>query len=150
MSARNEDAVGETGRDTAERHEAAQGEDSRRSVERHAVLRDRTWLGDESDGIMELPDDANVGAALIDLSDLPDAVIDLDLTPNRGDCFSVLGIARDVSALTGAPLKDARVEPVAATINDTHPVELVEPAGCPRFAGRLIRGIDPPPDRRSG
>ena len=100
-------------------------------------------LGDESDGIMELPDDAKVGAALIDLFDLPDAVIDLDLTPNRGDCFSVLGIARDVSALTGAPLKDARVEPVAATITDTHPVELVEPAGCPRFAGRLIRGIDP-------
>jgi phenylalanyl-tRNA synthetase beta chain len=100
-------------------------------------------LGDESDGIMELPDDAKVGAALIDLFDLPDAVIDLDLTPNRGDCFSVLGIARDVSALTGAPLKDARVEPVAAKINDTHPVELVEPAGCPRFAGRLIRGIDP-------
>ena len=100
-------------------------------------------LGDESDGIMELAPDAEVGAPLIDLLGLPDAVIDLDLTPNRGDCFSVLGIARDVSALTGAALKDAGVNPVAATIDDTHPVELVEPAGCPRFAGRLIRGIDP-------
>ena len=100
-------------------------------------------LGDESDGIMELAADAEVGAPLIDLLGLPDAVIDLDLTPNRGDCFSVLGIARDVSALTGAALKDASVNPVAATIDDTHPVELVEPAGCPRFAGRLIRGIDP-------
>jgi phenylalanyl-tRNA synthetase beta chain len=100
-------------------------------------------LGDESDGIMELSADAEVGAPLVDLLGLPDAVIDLDLTPNRGDCFSVLGIARDVSALTGAALKDAGVNPVAATIDDTHPVKLVEPAGCPRFAGRLIRAIDP-------
>ena len=100
-------------------------------------------LGDESDGIMELAADAEVGEPLVDLLDLPDAVIDLDLTPNRGDCFSVLGIARDVAALTGATLKDAEFNPVAATIEDTHPVELVEPAGCPRFAGRLIRGIDP-------
>ena len=100
-------------------------------------------LGDESDGIMELAANAEVGAPLVDLLDLPDAVIDLDLTPNRGDCFSVLGIARDVAALTGATLKDAEFNPVATTIEDTHPVELVEPAGCPRFAGRLIRGIDP-------
>jgi len=87
-------------------------------------------LGDES------------GSSLVDLLELPDAIIDLDLTPNRGDCFSVLGIARDVSALTGADLKDASVAAVAATIEDSHPVELVEPAGCPRFAGRVIRGID--------
>ena len=100
-------------------------------------------LGDESDGIMDLPADAEVGQPLIEFLQLPDAVIDLDLTPNRGDCFSVLGIARDVSALTGAELRDASVAPVRATIDDTHPVELVEPAGCPRFAGRLIRGIDP-------
>lgn len=100
-------------------------------------------LGDESDGIMELPADAEVGQPLIELLSLPDAVIDLDLTPNRGDCFSVLGIARDVSALTGAELKDATVDPVAASIDDVHPVELIEPAGCPQFASRVIRGIDP-------
>ena len=100
-------------------------------------------LGDESDGIIDLPADAEVGKPLIEFLDLPDAVIDLDLTPNRGDCFSVLGIARDVSALTGATLKDPTVPAVEATIEDTHPVELIEPAGCPRFAGRVIRGIDP-------
>ena len=100
-------------------------------------------LGDESDGIMELPDDAPVGEPLVDFLRLPDAVIDVDLTPNRGDCFSVLGLARDISALTGAALKDAAVDPVTAAIDDVHPVELVEPAGCPRFAGRLIKGIDP-------
>ncbi len=100
-------------------------------------------LGDESDGIIALPDDAPVGSPLFEYLNLPDAVIDLDLTPNRGDCFCVLGIARDLSALTGVPLADAAVEPVPATIDDTHPVELIEPAGCPRFAGRVIRGIDP-------
>jgi phenylalanyl-tRNA synthetase beta chain len=100
-------------------------------------------LGDEADGIMDLPLDAEVGQPLIKLLELPDAAIDLDLTPNRGDCFSVLGIARDVSALTGAVLKDASVKAVKATIDDTQPVELVDPAGCPRFAGRIIRGIDP-------
>ena len=99
-------------------------------------------LGDESDGIMSLPQDAEVGSPLVDFLALPDAIIDLDLTPNRGDCFSVLGIARDVSALTGTQLKDTSVAAVAATIKDTHPVDLVEPAGCPRFAGRVIRGID--------
>ncbi|MDH3810417.1 MAG: phenylalanine--tRNA ligase subunit beta [Gammaproteobacteria bacterium] len=100
-------------------------------------------LGDESDGIMDLPAEAEVGAPLVDFLNLPDAVIDLDLTPNRGDCFSVLGIARDVAALTGAALQDAAVPAVKATIKDAHAVELVEPAGCPRFAGRVIRGIDP-------
>ena len=100
-------------------------------------------LGEESDGIMSLGQAAVTGSSLIDYLKLPDAVIDLDLTPNRGDCFSVLGIARDVAALTGAALKDTDVAPVAATVDDVHAVELVEPAGCPRFAGRVIRGIDP-------
>jgi phenylalanyl-tRNA synthetase beta chain len=99
-------------------------------------------LGDESDGIMELPADAPTGHPLNDYLGLPDAVIDLDLTPNRGDCFSVLGIARDVSALTGADLRDPSFDPVPARIEDTHPVELGAPEGCPRFAGRVIRGID--------
>ncbi len=100
-------------------------------------------LGDDSDGIISLPQDAMVGSPLVEFLNLPDAVIDLDLTPNRGDCFSVLGIARDVAAVTGAELKDASVAEVTATINDTQTVELVEPAGCPKFAGRVIRGIDP-------
>jgi phenylalanyl-tRNA synthetase beta chain len=116
-----------------------------RGVESHGMLCSaiELGLGDESDGIMELPSEAQVGQSLVELLELPDAVIDVDLTPNRGDCFSILGIARDVSALTGAELKAATLEPVKAAIDDVHPVELVEPAGCPRFAGRLIRGIEP-------
>ena len=93
---------------------------------------------------MSLPHEAEVGSALVDFLDLPDAFIDLDLTPNRGDCFSVLGIARDVSASTGDALRDESVTAAVATIEDQHPVELIEPAGCPRFAGRVIRGIDMP------
>ncbi|MEJ2298752.1 MAG: phenylalanine--tRNA ligase subunit beta, partial [Woeseiaceae bacterium] len=100
-------------------------------------------LGDDSDGIMELPADAEVGCLLSEAIGLPDAIIDVDLTPNRGDCFSILGIARELAALTGAELKSDTVTPLKASIEDTHPVELVEPEGCPRFAGRLVRGIDP-------
>ncbi len=100
-------------------------------------------LGEESDGIMALADDAPVGTALADYLHLPDAVFDLDLTPNRGDCFSVLGIARDVAALTGTELSEFDMQPFPATIDDTLTVELLEPAGCPVFAGRVIRGIDP-------
>jgi phenylalanyl-tRNA synthetase beta chain len=100
-------------------------------------------LGEESDGILELSDDAPTGAPLAGYLGLPDTVLDLDLTPNRGDCFSVLGVARDISALTGAPLKSAAVTAVPAAIDDTLPVEIPLPEGCPSFAGRLIRNIDP-------
>ena len=86
-------------------------------------------LGEESDGIISLATDAPVGQAIADYLNLPDAVIDLDLTPNRGDCFSVLGIARDVSALTRASLKVDSVPPVEATIADTHSVQIDFPEG---------------------
>ncbi len=100
-------------------------------------------LGDDSDGIIRLPDDAPVGESLATYLHLPDAVLDLDLTPNRGDCFSVLGIAREVAALSGVKMKTAEVAPVGATIDDTHAVEIEFPEGCPSFAGRVIRNIDP-------
>ncbi|MDG2375742.1 MAG: phenylalanine--tRNA ligase subunit beta, partial [Woeseiaceae bacterium] len=99
-------------------------------------------LGDESDGIVELDDDAPTGMALTEHLDLPDVSFDLDLTPNRGDCFSVLGIARDVAAVTSMPMKDPTVIPVKPTIDDKHAVDLVHPAGCPRFGARVVRGID--------
>ena len=100
-------------------------------------------LGDESDGILELPADAPVGIAFGEYLQLPDSIIDVDLTPNRGDCFSVLGLAREVSALTGSTLKSARVDEVAATIEDRYPIALTDSDSCPRFVGRVIQGIDP-------
>jgi len=100
-------------------------------------------LGEESDGIIALADDAPAGMPLAEHLGLPDTVFDLDLTPNRGDCFSVLGVARDIAALTGSPLRSTDVAAVEATIDDTLPVEIPLPEGCPSFAGRLIRNIDP-------
>ncbi|MDH3440570.1 MAG: phenylalanine--tRNA ligase subunit beta, partial [Gammaproteobacteria bacterium] len=99
-------------------------------------------LGDESDGIVELDDNAPTGQSLAEFLALPDVSFDLDLTPNRGDCFSVLGIARDVAAMTSTSMKNATVMPVPATVDDQHPVELVHPAGCPRFGARVVRNID--------
>jgi phenylalanyl-tRNA synthetase beta chain len=99
-------------------------------------------LGTESDGIIALPGDAPVGRSLASYLQLPDAVLDLNLTPNRGDCFCVLGIARDIAALSGLELKSSKMAEVPASIADTHPVAIGLPAGCPSFAGRVIRGID--------
>ena len=100
-------------------------------------------LGDESDGIMDLPDDAPTGEHFADYLGLPDAVIDVDLTPNRGDCFSILGLARDLSVVTGATLADAEIEPVAASSEEIHPVVVEDASLCPSFAGRVISGINP-------
>lgn len=99
-------------------------------------------LGAESDGILRLPDDAPVGEPLADYLGLPDTVIDADITPNRGDCFCVLGIARDVAALTAEPLKGPEMHPVAASIDTAYPVERPVPDACPRFAHRVVRNID--------
>ena len=99
-------------------------------------------LGEEADGIMELPGDTAPGTPLGELLGLPDTVIDIDLTPNRGDCFSVLGVAREVATFTGAALADPAVAPVAAGADDAHPVRLLAPERCPRFIGRVVRGID--------
>ncbi len=100
-------------------------------------------LGEESDGIIELPADAVVGDPLTSVLGLPDAIFDVDLTPNRGDCFSVLGIARDVSAQTSTPMNEPARHPVKTSCKASHPVEQVIPEACPRFACRVIRGIDP-------
>lgn len=100
-------------------------------------------LGEESDGIIALPADAPVGVDLAHYLELPDAVFDIDLTPNRGDCFSVLGIARDIAALSGAACAPAEVRAVEPVADDWQPVELPAPEACPVFAGRIVRGIDP-------
>ena len=100
-------------------------------------------LGDEADGIIALPDDAPTGAELSAYLKLPDNIYDLDLTPNRGDCFSVLGIARDVAAMTASNLTPPDMPQASVTIDDTHAVEIKDSSACPRFAGRVIRNIEP-------
>jgi len=99
-------------------------------------------LGDDADGILRLPDDAPAGTRLTQYLELPDRVYELNLTPNRGDCFSILGMARDIAALTGTGLKNAATYAVAASIDAVQAVALDEPDACPRFAGRMVLGID--------
>ena len=100
-------------------------------------------LSEESGGLLELPADTSTGATLTDALGLDDTILDVNLTPNRGDCMSVLGIAREVAALTGQALTGPTLAPVPAASNETFPVELTAGAGCVRFASRVIRGLDP-------
>lgn len=93
-------------------------------------------------GIMELPADAPVGQSLRQWLNLDDHLITLKLTPNRGDCLSLAGIAREVAALAAVPFTPVDCAPVAAASDATYPVGIAAEAACPRYCGRVIRGID--------
>ncbi len=100
-------------------------------------------LGDDAAGLLELPEQSSAGTPLACLLGLPDWVIELDLTPNRSDCLSLRGIAHELAALEGCALRVPDMPPVPAQIDDTLAIELKAPADCPRYAGRVIRGINP-------
>ena len=100
-------------------------------------------LFDDAIGLMALSKDAPVGVAMADYLALDDTVIDIDLTPNRGDCLSIRGIARDIAARNRLPLNTVGVRPVASSCDATFPVEIISGVGCPRYAGRVIQNIDP-------
>jgi phenylalanyl-tRNA synthetase beta chain len=116
-----------------------------RGVESHGMLCSARELGlaEDATGLMELPADLAVGLALSDALELDDTVLEINLTPNRGDCLSHLGVAREAAALTDAKLSGPELREVPARINDVFPVELVPGAGCARFAARVIRGVRP-------
>lgn len=115
-----------------------------RGVESRGMLCGGSELGldDGVDGLMELPADAPVGENLAVWLGLDDSVLELDITPNRGDCFSMLGIAREVAALNGVALQPPVIEPVAAAIGDTFEVRIDAPEHCARYAGRVVRNVD--------
>ncbi len=100
-------------------------------------------LDDAVDGLLELDAEIAPGADASALLALGDAVLDVNLTPNRADCFSVLGIARELAAAGLGKAREPRVEPVPPASAGTFPVTVRAPADCPRFLGRVIRGIDP-------
>ncbi|OGT22655.1 MAG: phenylalanine--tRNA ligase subunit beta [Gammaproteobacteria bacterium RIFCSPHIGHO2_02_FULL_42_13] len=99
-------------------------------------------LAQESNGLLELPEDAPIGQDIRKYLQLDDSSIEVDLTPNRGDCASVLGIAREVSAIYNKPYRMPKISAIKPTINDIFPVKLHEPKFCPRYVGRVIRGIN--------
>ena len=110
-------------------------------------------LSEDHGGLMALPVDANedapIGTDIRQYLNLDDTLITLKLTPNRADCLSLTGIAREVAALTGAPLTLPAIEPVAKTIDDTRAIVLDAPDACPRYCGRIVRGVNakaPTPD----
>ncbi|MCQ8877109.1 phenylalanine--tRNA ligase subunit beta [Pseudoalteromonas shioyasakiensis] len=99
-------------------------------------------ISEEGDGIMELPLDAPVGTDLREYLSLDDNIIDVDLTPNRGDCLGIKGIAREVGVLNSIDVKALEIPAVAATIDDKVSIELVNEDACPRYLGRVIKGIN--------
>ncbi|HXR90407.1 MAG TPA: phenylalanine--tRNA ligase subunit beta, partial [Steroidobacteraceae bacterium] len=99
-------------------------------------------LAEDSAGILELPADAPVGQPLRDYLQLDDSILELNVTPNRGDAMSIVGVAREVAALTRASLTGPRIDPIEAGHPDTFAVRLEAPAACPRFAGCIIRGVN--------
>lgn len=100
-------------------------------------------LSDDHAGLMELPVDAPVGDDFIGWLGLDDHAIDLELTPNRADCLGIKGLSRDVAGITGASWTPLTVDAVPAVHQDSLPITLEAPEDCPRYVGRIIRGIDP-------
>ena len=106
-------------------------------------------ISEDNDGLMELPADAPIGADIREYLSLDDQVIELGLTPNRADCLSVRGIARDVAVAFDETLNKTAIAPVESTIADTFPVAIEATAKCPRYLGRVIKNVDlsrPTPD----
>lgn len=99
-------------------------------------------LAETSEGIMELPADAPIGEDFKTWLQLNDYAIDVHLTPNRGDCLSIAGIAREAAVLNNCELKTHDIQPVAAVIKDQFPIAVQASADCPRYLGRIIRGIN--------
>jgi len=122
-----------------------------RGIESFGMLCSARELGlsDDHGGLLELPADAPIGGDIRIYLNLDDTLITLKLTPNRADCLSLTGIAREVAALTGAKLKLPVVEAVPPTHDDSRAVILDAPDACPRYCGRIVRSVDaraPTPD----
>ena len=116
-----------------------------RGVESHGMLCSAAELGlsDAADGLLALPAEAAVGMDLRAALDLEDHCLDIELTPNRGDCLGVAGVAREVAVLNRMAVNTPQIAPVTPTVDDAFPVTITAPAACPRYLGRVIRGVNP-------
>jgi len=115
-----------------------------RGVESFGMLCAEAELGmaESSDGLMELPEDAPVGADFREYMNLDDAIIEVDLTPNRADCLSMAGLAREVGVLNKADLTELVVNAVAPAIDDKPAIEVSAAEQCPRYLGRIVKGVN--------
>jgi phenylalanyl-tRNA synthetase beta chain len=115
-----------------------------RGVESFGMLCAEAELGlsESSDGLMELPVSAPVGEDFRVYMNLDDVIIDVDLTPNRGDCLSIAGLARETGLLFKAAVQGPDIQPVAAVIDDLPSIDVFAPEACPRYVGRIIKGVN--------
>lgn len=115
-----------------------------RGVESQGMICSASELGleESSEGILPLPLNAPVATDFRDYLSLNDQCIEVDLTPDRGDCLSVAGIAREVSVINRVSLNEPEIEPVRAQIEDSLDVDLVASEACPRYCCRIVRGVD--------
>lgn len=115
-----------------------------RGVESNGMLCSAQELGlaESADGLLELPLDAPLGECIREYLHLDDVSIELDLTPNRGDCLGIYGLAREIGALNGLVPQPPEIPSIAPTIKDTFNVRIFTPDQCPRYLGRVIRGVD--------
>jgi phenylalanyl-tRNA synthetase beta chain len=99
-------------------------------------------LSDDHDGLLALASDAPVGTDISEYLNLDDRLIEIGLTPNRADCLSVLGVARDLAVVVDLPFSDEEAVPVEPMISETFPVTVLSPEKCPRYLGRVIKDVD--------
>lgn len=99
-------------------------------------------LGEDSAGLMELPAELETGASLSLALELDDYVFDIDLTPNRADCLSVKGLARELAAILELPVQAPDIPEIPAQIDDQPEIDLAAPEDCPIYIGRVIRDVD--------
>lgn len=100
-------------------------------------------LAETSEGILELPEDAPIGMNFSEYWLIPDQLFEINLTPNRGDCLSVMGIAREISALNCLPLQFPLTPAISSLSTEILPANVAAPQDCPVYMGRIIRGINP-------
>jgi phenylalanyl-tRNA synthetase beta chain len=114
-----------------------------RGVESHGMMCSirELQLGEEHEGIIELPENAPVGVSFADYAELNDPVFDVAITPDRADCMGVRGIARDLAAAGMGALKPLHVPEIAGSFASPIEIRIEDPEGCPAFYGRAIRGL---------
>ncbi|HFD12561.1 MAG TPA: phenylalanine--tRNA ligase subunit beta [Crenotrichaceae bacterium] len=100
-------------------------------------------LGDQSDGLMILPADAPVGEDIRDYLQLEDTIFEVDLTPNRADCLSIRGIAREVALLNQSHYQSQETPAISIAAEKQHLIQVDEPASCPLYLGRVIENVKP-------
>lgn len=115
-----------------------------RGIESQGMICSVAELGmaETSAGIMELPAEAPLGQELRHWLQLDDTEIDIHVTPNRGDCLSIAGIAREIAVLNDCDYKAPTINPVSATIRDQFSVTVLDPVDCPHYLGRVLRGVN--------